>query len=277
MNLFTNPCKLLRYMYYDFWEANADPRTRNFPLISGGPNSVVTIIGVYLLLVTAVGPKWMKHRHPFSLKGLMIVFNFIMAATNCAIVLYLLFNINFGKVFLDFKFPNPNDTSPIVLHELDLGFWCYMTKFADLLDTIFFVLRKKDRQITFLHLYHHSSVPIFGWMALKIAPQVPAAKLFLLLNCLVHTVMYLYYGLAAFGPHMQKSLWWKKYITQLQLYQFAVFIFYGCLLLYFQQGYPPEVIWLGLAQNPLFFYMFWNFYQKSYKQTQIRNENLKNK
>ena len=29
--------------------------------------------------------------------------------------------------------------------------------------------------------------------------------------------MYTYYGLSAFGPWMQKYLWWKKYITMLQL------------------------------------------------------------
>jgi hypothetical protein len=38
-----------------------------------------------------------------------------------------------------------------------------------------------------------------------------------LLNTFVHIWMYGYYGLSALGPHMQKYLWWKKYITKLQL------------------------------------------------------------
>lgn len=29
--------------------------------------------------------------------------------------------------------------------------------------------------------------------------------------------MYLYYGLAALGPHMSRYLWWKRYLTSLQL------------------------------------------------------------
>ena len=37
------------------------------------------------------------------------------------------------------------------------------------------------------------------------------------INSLVHVVMYLYYGLAAVGPHMHKFLWWKRYLTSLQL------------------------------------------------------------
>lgn len=37
------------------------------------------------------------------------------------------------------------------------------------------------------------------------------------LNSFIHTIMYTYYLLAAFGPSMQKYLWWKKYMTKLQL------------------------------------------------------------
>lgn len=29
--------------------------------------------------------------------------------------------------------------------------------------------------------------------------------------------MYMYYGLAALGPEVQRYLWWKKYITKMQL------------------------------------------------------------
>ena len=38
-----------------------------------------------------------------------------------------------------------------------------------------------------------------------------------LINSFVHVIMYLYYGLAAFGPSMSKYLWWKRYLTCLQL------------------------------------------------------------
>ncbi|KAL1465614.1 hypothetical protein WDU94_005169 [Cyamophila willieti] len=38
-----------------------------------------------------------------------------------------------------------------------------------------------------------------------------------IINSFVHVVMYSYYFLAALGPQVQKHLWWKKYITRLQL------------------------------------------------------------
>lgn len=36
-------------------------------------------------------------------------------------------------------------------------------------------------------------------------------------NSFIHVLMYTYYGLAALGPHIAKYLWWKKYLTILQL------------------------------------------------------------
>ncbi|KAL1132618.1 hypothetical protein AAG570_010570 [Ranatra chinensis] len=42
------------------------------------------------------------------------------------------------------------------------------------------------------------------------------------LNCIVHVIMYSYYFLSALGPKVQKYLWWKKYLTQIQLIQFAI-------------------------------------------------------
>ena len=36
-------------------------------------------------------------------------------------------------------------------------------------------------------------------------------------NSFVHVIMYAYYGLSAIGPQMRPYLWWKRYITKLQL------------------------------------------------------------
>ena len=38
-----------------------------------------------------------------------------------------------------------------------------------------------------------------------------------MLNCFVHTIMYTYYMLSAFGEGVRKYLWWKKYVTVLQM------------------------------------------------------------
>ena len=54
------------------------------------------------------------------------------------------------------------------------------------------------------------------------------------LSTSVHVVMYLYYFLAAMGPSLQPYLWWKKYITQLQLVQFVIVIIHGSQVIFYK-------------------------------------------
>lgn len=42
-----------------------------------------------------------------------------------------------------------------------------------------------------------------------------------ILNNFVHVLMYFYYMLSAMGPQYQKYLWWKKYMTELQIVSVA--------------------------------------------------------
>lgn len=43
----------------------------------------------------------------------------------------------------------------------------FIMKVFDLLDTVFFVLRKKQSQISFLHVYHHAGMAFGTWVATK--------------------------------------------------------------------------------------------------------------
>lgn len=45
-----------------------------------------------------------------------------------------------------------------------------------------------------------------------------------MLNSFIHLVMYTYYGMAALGPKYQKYLWWKKYMTSMQIVSVEEFI-----------------------------------------------------
>lgn len=53
-----------------------------------------------------------------------------------------------------------------------------------------------------------------------------SAFLAAMMNSFVHVIMYAYYGLAAFGPSVQKYLWWKKHITCIQLVRFLWIYYY---------------------------------------------------
>ncbi|KAH9521627.1 hypothetical protein DERF_005265 [Dermatophagoides farinae] len=260
------------YCFHDYWIEAADPRTRHFPLIESGPEPVIIILLIYLLFVKLIGPWFMSDRPPFILRIPMLIYNISMVIINLFLFTFITSRIDYGRRFLNFKFPDVNDFTPETIYEIRIGYICYLTRWADLLDTVFFVLRKKQQQITFLHIYHHTLVPLIGWMTVKIAPQAPVVGLFLMLNTFIHSIMYLYYALAAFGPEIQKYLWWKKYITQLQLLQFTICGIYGIIMVFLQEGFPPGLFWLGFAQNPFFFYMFYEFYQKSYRKKQLQQQ-----
>lgn len=50
-----------------------------------------------------------------------------------------------------------------------------------------------------------------------------------MVNSSIHVLMYAYYGLAALGPSVAKYLWWKKYLTILQMvskFEFFALIFF---------------------------------------------------
>ena len=48
---------------------------------------------------------------------------------------------------------------------------------------------------------------------------------FMALNSFIHVIMYTYYAVAALGPQYQKYLWWKRYLTFLQIVRLIIFFF----------------------------------------------------
>ena len=59
-------------------------------------------------------------------------------------------------------------------------------------------------------------MPVTMYLGIRFVPG-GHCTIMCLINSAVHVLMYSYYGLSAFGPRFQKYLWWKKYITKIQL------------------------------------------------------------
>lgn len=198
----------------------------------------------------------------------MLIYNISMTFINAYFVTLVLMYCERGTRFLDWKYPE-HIINVDTMWELNTAWFYWMSKFLDLLDTVFFVLRKKDKtHVSFLHLYHHTVVPIFGYLCFKHNAIMPCTAMFCMINGTVHVIMYSYYALAALGPSVRKYLWWKKYITQLQLGQFAFGACWGVLMYFKQEGYPMFWFWIGMTQPFFFFKMFYDFYKKSYEKNQ---------
>ena len=130
--------------------------------MEGGLWKILLIMGCYLLLIKKILPEFMKNRKPYTLRGPILAFNALMVGVNGYFFYELVTNLEYGVRFLNFKYPDRYDFNERTLRELNLGWWAWMSRFLDMLDTVFFVLRKKNSQITFLHVYHHTAVPFLG-------------------------------------------------------------------------------------------------------------------
>ena len=48
-----------------------------------------------------------------------------------------------------------------------MGWVFYVSKFLDMFDSIFFVLKKKFTHLSFLHVFHHGIMPFETWWGTK--------------------------------------------------------------------------------------------------------------
>eukprot|EP00835_Amoeboradix_gromovi_P003456 NODE_229_length_13800_cov_0.838114.p5 type:complete len:281 gc:universal NODE_229_length_13800_cov_0.838114:10232-11074(+) len=92
----------------------------------------------------------------------------------------------------------------------------YLSKYPELLDTVIMAIKGNTRQISFLHIYHHSSI-IFIWYVVTFTTPYSEAYFCALQNCAVHTLMYSYYLLTSMkmGSFFTKRI--KKYMTLMQM------------------------------------------------------------
>ncbi|GIY54423.1 elongation of very long chain fatty acids protein 7 [Caerostris darwini] len=234
--------------------------------MEGSVKHAYWIIFFYIIFVKLIGPAWMKNRKPFDLKRVMIVYNFLLSTMN----LFLSYQANSMLIKCwHIRCMNPNDPEyyQYILSLKFVGWGAFFEKFLALLDTCFFVLRKKDNKVSFLHVFHHSVMCVISiWLitALKIGFFVIIA---IGLNTFVHFIMYFYYGLAAFGKSMQKYLWWKKYLTILQIGQFIIMFIY--MTTSFSIG-CQKIQWIDVicyVFNICILALFINFYKHAFKNT----------
>lgn len=103
-----------------------------------------------------VGPLLMHGREPFNLRTVMVIHNALLVLVNLYIVIISMPYLRVGLTCKDLTTLDPKELEVLLM----VFYFYYITKYIDLLDTIFFVLRKKCRNLSELHLFHHSLMPI---------------------------------------------------------------------------------------------------------------------
>ena len=95
-----------------------------------------------------------------------------------------------------------------------MGMFC-MSKFAELIDTVFLAVR--NRKISFLHSYHHASVLLKTWMLFVNTSSI--GPVFVAMNYFVHMFLYAYYLASSFPKTAKAAKSVAPVVTSLQVVQ----------------------------------------------------------
>nr|XP_032519425.1 elongation of very long chain fatty acids protein AAEL008004-like isoform X1 [Danaus plexippus plexippus] len=153
-----------------FYE-RADPRVKTWWLMTS-PWPLAAIIVAYLTTIKVFLPAYMTDRKAFELRLLIKWYNVIQIIANAVVTWGILTSgwtttYHFGCMLPDYSM------NPEALRMLSFLWWTIILKLFELFETVFFLLRKKEKQASFLHIYHHVSTLIIIWSAVKYVGVCP--------------------------------------------------------------------------------------------------------
>ena len=145
----------------------ADPAMAQLQFLKGNVyehlvarETMLGMLAGYLLMIVGLR-SFMKSRAPYSLKLVMQVYNLVQVLLNVYMI--------WGLCVLPFLSESPNLFGINARYTDRLEFFVlihYLSKYLDYFDTVFIILRGKEKQqLSFLHVYHHASIGMI-WGAL---------------------------------------------------------------------------------------------------------------
>eukprot|EP00092_Neocalanus_flemingeri_P003708 GFUD01003984.1.p1 GENE.GFUD01003984.1~~GFUD01003984.1.p1 ORF type:complete len:405 (-),score=105.45 GFUD01003984.1:141-1355(-) len=219
--------------------------------------------GIYLLLIFG-GQSVMASRPPFQLRGPLTVWNMFLAVFSIMGAARTL--PEFIYTFSTQGFYHSLCVPSFIVRDRVSGFWTWMfvmSKVPELGDTIFIVLRKQ--RLIFLHWYHHVTVLIYCWYSFS--EYTAPARWFVVMNFVVHSLMYTYYAFKALRFRIPKCV--AMVITSLQLLQMIV----GCVVNYTAYTFKRRGVKCGVSDTNLqlsllmytsYFVLFARFFYNTY-------------
>ncbi|XP_011882173.1 PREDICTED: elongation of very long chain fatty acids protein AAEL008004-like [Vollenhovia emeryi] len=256
---------------YNYWNTElSHPSCRDWLFVSS-PFPLLLITVGYLYCVLYAGPRYMKNRTPFKLRTIILIYDVIQILANLWL-LKLQFEAGCFVILTELTVKNcwTQYASIIDASKWHItGWYGLLLKIFDYIETCIFVLRKKQNQVSVLHVYHHVSNVTFVWINFKYFVDVRTAYVSIV-NCTVHVIMYMYYFISAWSPNLQRMMSpIKPFITTLQMVQFLCFLYF--LLQFLTCEVPRGVVLLFTVNIFIFLYLFYDFYKKSYTAKQKSN------
>lgn len=232
---------------------------------------VTTALASYLAIIFGIR-EIMRDRSPQRLNTLFRIHNAFLSAGS--LILLVLMMEEVGSIRLT------NTTYGTMCDESSwterLEFYYminYYFKYIELFDTVFLALKKKP--LAFLHVFHHSATALLCFVQLN--GKTSVSWVVISLNLAVHVIMYYYYFATAGGA----KIWWKKYLTSMQIIQFIIdiaIVYFGTYQHYAATHFRYLPHWsncagtetaalFGCGLLTVYLGLFINFYVNTYKKS----------
>jgi fatty acid elongase 3 len=187
---------------------------------------------VLYLIVVALLSSYMKSRAAFNLRLVTVGHNTILSLGSLVMFLGTAFELQrrYAQSGTAVWFCCESATKS----SGPLYFWSYvyyLSKFYEMLDTVFVLLQKSRVPHFGLQVYHHAAVVPMAWLWCEQQQSLQWGGL--LFNTLVHVIMYQYYACKVLGWPTP----WKRWITKLQIVQFLTsFVLLTLTIRFLSQG-----------------------------------------
>jgi len=207
----------------------------------------------YVLIAVVGSPLYGKFGVRLDMFYMRVLHNFLMTIMNGYMAIEIFqqaYNTSFyGPIFRDQR----------GLAMAKVLWMFYASKLLEFNDTFIMIFRKSTSQISFLHVYHHSSVFLMWWINVYFYPG-GEAYVSAWMNSFVHVWMYGHYFLATLGY----SAWWKRYITTLQIAQLGLFVVQGFSLFTGATRQHQMLALINCTYATTLFVLFIHYYRQNY-------------
>jgi len=253
------PPKFQGFDFYNFYTDDFNFNQFKPPFYSF--ESICLTVASYLLAIRLT-TWYMFNKKPFTMKYISALHNFFLFV----ISVVMFFGVILGVVDLYFK----GGSSAIMCNangtyiNSKLMFWIYvfyLTKPYEFVDTFIMIFKKRD--LNFLHVWHHCTTFLLVWTTQIQAMNIQWISISA--NCFVHCFMYYYYFVSCLGY----QVWWKRYLTLLQIVQFIITFSLNCYWAYaYYNGYNCAGtlfgFYFGMSIIFSFLLLFLKFYVDNY-------------
>lgn len=231
------------------------------------------MIVIYLIVVYLILPKFMQNRQPFNINAIIRCYNvFQIFACYYFIMKFRQYGLKFSRTWQCF---NSFDDHEHDLKEIDeVVWWFTMLRTLEFIETVFFILRKRFDQVSFLHVYHHIGTVVCFYLFTKHNGGIMGIY-FGAINSCIHIIMYGYYLMSSFDQFRKISNLIKPFLTAIQITQLALLVGQSISALRPSCNVPKFLFIIQGLNVAYLIFMFGQFFVKSFLKKQKRKNELK--